>query len=336
MGKRSKVAAAVDYDPEDEYFGDDGTRAKKTSSKREMNYLDDLDFLKARLDEEGLGKGLKTSRKELGMLSQEDASEAESWKGELEDDFEFVDNQNSADEESASSGAEEFVIRKQPRVTDYERGQQVKNQLNAWDDVLTLRMKLQPLLNAVDDLEAKTSRSQRRQLLCMLESLNDDLQSFLSSDLCTEAEQITSQLLQNVSQVYAENHTPALNLKIISKSGWQQVCDIFSPSSTMALSKLRSRAFNAGSYSDGDFYQSLLREWAERTNDNLTGVMGVLVLRKERKHREGVDPRASKGRKINYEVHERLCNFMVPRRSAAQWSDAKIDDFFRSIIGAGN
>ena len=48
-----------------------------------------------------------------------------------------------------------------------------------------------------------------------------------------------------------------------------------------------------------------------------------------------VDTKASKGRKLRYEVHEKLQNFMVPIPLAANggWHEEKIDELFSSIMG---
>ena len=51
------------------------------------------------------------------------------------------------------------------------------------------------------------------------------------------------------------------------------------------------------------------------------------------KRKKTVDTRASKGRKLRYQVHEKLQNFMVPiptQRGA--WHDEQIDELFASLL----
>ncbi|KAF8271594.1 apoptosis-antagonizing transcription factor [Lactarius quietus] len=68
-------------------------------------------------------------------------------------------------------------------------------------------------------------------------------------------------------------------------------------------------------FDDTDFYQQLLRD------------------KKSKKH---VDTKASKGRKLRYEVHEKMQNFMVPVPLAAGgWHEAQIDELFGSLLGKG-
>lgn len=66
--------------------------------------------------------------------------------------------------------------------------------------------------------------------------------------------------------------------------------------------------FDADTYDDSDFYQLLLREFLD-ANSAQVQVANPAVT----KMRKRVDRRASKGRKIRYDIHEKLVNFMAPR-----------------------
>lgn len=48
-----------------------------------------------------------------------------------------------------------------------------------------------------------------------------------------------------------------------------------------------------------------------------------------------MDTKASKGRKLRYEVHEKLQNFMVPVTPRGAWHDEQIDELFSSLMGKG-
>jgi len=72
-------------------------------------------------------------------------------------------------------------------------------------------------------------------------------------------------------------------------------------------------------FDDTDFYQQLLRELIENglasidPSDNLALSKHYLATKKLRiKMHKNVDRRSSKGRKIKYEVQQKLVNFMVP------------------------
>jgi len=46
-----------------------------------------------------------------------------------------------------------------------------------------------------------------------------------------------------------------------------------------------------------------------------------------------VETKASKGRKLRYEIHEKLQNFMVPVPVRGTWHDEQIDELFASFMG---
>lgn len=62
-------------------------------------------------------------------------------------------------------------------------------------------------------------------------------------------------------------------------------------------------------FDDAEFYQTLLKEFIE---SGVAGSMGGSAALRTTKRRKIVDRRASKGRKIRYQVHEKLVNFMTP------------------------
>ncbi|KAI0033667.1 apoptosis-antagonizing transcription factor [Vararia minispora EC-137] len=92
-------------------------------------------------------------------------------------------------------------------------------------------------------------------------------------------------------------------------------------------------------FDDTDFYQQLLRDVIDaRGADGGGGGSGQadwVLTQRQRKARKKVDTKASKGRKLRYEVHERLQNFMVPVPLAGGWHEAQIDELFASLLGKG-
>ncbi|EEB91876.1 hypothetical protein MPER_09697, partial [Moniliophthora perniciosa FA553] len=61
-------------------------------------------------------------------------------------------------------------------------------------------------------------------------------------------------------------------------------------------------------FDDTDFYQQLLRDVID--SRDASGATNWMVAQKERREKKKVDTKASKGRKIRYEVHDKLRNFM--------------------------
>ncbi|PCH44385.1 TRAUB-domain-containing protein [Wolfiporia cocos MD-104 SS10] len=91
-------------------------------------------------------------------------------------------------------------------------------------------------------------------------------------------------------------------------------------------------------FDDLDFYQQLLRDVIRARGGDGGGEQDWMAQQRERKARKKlkVDTKASKGRKLRYEVHTKLQNFMVPVPVASgAWHDEQIDGLFSSLLGAG-
>ncbi|KAJ5375825.1 Apoptosis-antagonizing transcription factor C-terminal [Penicillium concentricum] len=100
-------------------------------------------------------------------------------------------------------------------------------------------------------------------------------------------------------------------------------------------------------YDDGAFYQSLLRDLVEQrmsSSDSMTSgfdnlhqlpsrlpIHPITGMRNDKVKRD-IDTRASKGRKMKYNVHEKLQNFMAPD-DRGSWSTRARDEFFASLLG---
>ncbi|PWY83777.1 TRAUB-domain-containing protein [Aspergillus sclerotioniger CBS 115572] len=103
-------------------------------------------------------------------------------------------------------------------------------------------------------------------------------------------------------------------------------------------------------YDDTVFYQSLLRDLVEQrmsSSDAITNgldtlhiqlptrggaaVHPVTGMRKDKVKRD-VDTRASKGRKMRFDVHEKLQNFMAPEERGS-WTKHAREEFFASLLG---
>ncbi|KAI8916083.1 apoptosis-antagonizing transcription factor [Gorgonomyces haynaldii] len=91
-------------------------------------------------------------------------------------------------------------------------------------------------------------------------------------------------------------------------------------------------------FDDSDYYQQLLKELIEsRMNDSEDPVQLQLKLQQmqqlqSKKNKKKVDTKASKGRKIRYQVHEKLQNFMTSEPRGT-WHDEMIDELFANLFG---
>jgi protein AATF/BFR2 len=90
-------------------------------------------------------------------------------------------------------------------------------------------------------------------------------------------------------------------------------------------------------FDDDDFYHQLLRELIDRKTSNVTDPVQLsrhwLQIQKLRsKLKRNVDTRASKGRKIRYDVHPKLVNFMASYDNSEMTENA-INELMSSLFG---
>ncbi|KAJ7281886.1 apoptosis antagonizing transcription factor-domain-containing protein [Mycena rebaudengoi] len=88
-------------------------------------------------------------------------------------------------------------------------------------------------------------------------------------------------------------------------------------------------------FDDTDFYQQLLRDIIDSRGNGGPGGDDWMGVQKQKKAKKKVDTKASKGRKLRYEVHEKLQNFMVPVPVTGMWHEEQIDELFSSLMGRG-
>ncbi|TFK25599.1 TRAUB-domain-containing protein [Coprinopsis marcescibilis] len=87
-------------------------------------------------------------------------------------------------------------------------------------------------------------------------------------------------------------------------------------------------------FDDTDFYQKMLRDIIDsRGGDGKNA--DWIAIQKQKKAKKEVDTKASKGRKIRYQVHEKIQNFMVPVIPVGAWHDEQVDELFSSLLGKG-
>ncbi|KIK96501.1 hypothetical protein PAXRUDRAFT_10787 [Paxillus rubicundulus Ve08.2h10] len=88
-------------------------------------------------------------------------------------------------------------------------------------------------------------------------------------------------------------------------------------------------------FDDTDFYHRLLRDVIDSRGNGSSGNDDWVAMQKQKKAKKKVDTKASKGRKLRYEVHEKIQNFMVPVAVQGSWHEEQIDELFASLLGKG-
>lgn len=88
-------------------------------------------------------------------------------------------------------------------------------------------------------------------------------------------------------------------------------------------------------FDDTDFYRLQLKDLVDRrmadsANTDVSGIKWAVTKAKVKKN---IDTKASKGRKLRYQVQEKIQGFDAPRPGAFSWSDEKTDELFSSLFG---
>ncbi|KAK6198499.1 protein BFR2 [Scheffersomyces amazonensis] len=89
-------------------------------------------------------------------------------------------------------------------------------------------------------------------------------------------------------------------------------------------------------FDDEDFYRVLLNDLVDKKIQSSNPAAGLtLTIRsaqKAQKFKKNVDTKASKGRKLKYQVQEPISNFESSKGNW-KWDDNQIDEFFASLLG---
>ena len=98
----------------------------------------------------------------------------------------------------------------------------------------------------------------------------------------------------------------------------------------------RQQNYDAEIFDDDDFYHQLLKQLIDsKTSDSADSLSiskkWLEVQQLRRKMKRKVDTRGSKGRKLRYETHKQLLNFMAPEKTFEMTEDAK-DELFASLF----
>lgn len=91
-------------------------------------------------------------------------------------------------------------------------------------------------------------------------------------------------------------------------------------------------------YDDDDFYHQLLRDLIEYKSSDITDPVQlskqwIKLQNMRHKMKRKIDTRATKGRRIRYNVHNKLINFMAPITINDMWTDHAKNELYNSLFG---
>ncbi|KAK6143170.1 hypothetical protein DH2020_023518 [Rehmannia glutinosa] len=244
---------------------------------------------------------------------------------------------------------------KRHKDEDLQKGQAVKNQRALWDKTLEFRFLLQKPFSSSNRLPQEPIRS----LFCDTDSEVSEAYSDLVAsskktlDCIMELQQkfeagnsngdVDEEWLQ-ISQM--QSRMASFRNKSIDK--WQRKTQV---TTGAAAIKDKLHAFNQEPDStenikqeetyangdpelldDSDFYQQLLKEFFETIDPSSSETAFCALKRLQTKKRKIVDRRASKSRKIRYNVHEKIVNFMAPRPTDVPPMASKLFENFIVLV----
>ncbi|OMJ09119.1 Protein BFR2, partial [Smittium culicis] len=196
-------------------------------------------------------------------------------------------------------------------------------------DIATLKNK-----RAIDNVDA---------LWQSIEARNKRIKSFRDSTLSkwdTRINLLPSNLSSKSLNAFKQNSLQQISSMMENKDRLVKRTNLARIDYNFLIPKLEiSEKSFSGIFDDTDFYQALLHDLIDaKSQSSKTGSSLDTGLHKSIKNKgKKVDTKASKGRKIRYQVHEKLENFMAPSSSStAPWTNDQIFELYNSLLGTTN
>lgn len=100
----------------------------------------------------------------------------------------------------------------------------------------------------------------------------------------------------------------------------------------------RIQEYDPEIYDDDDFYHQLLRDLIEYKSSDVTDPVQlsnqwIQLQNMRKKMKMKVDTRATKGRRVRYNIHNKLVNFMAPVTVYDTWTDSAKNELYNSLFG---
>ena len=305
-------------------------------------------------DEEPFGSIPQESDHSISDNESESSSETESNKKTQELISLELEKQNQEETKMALKMSESAK-------SNIEKGRRVRNQLRVYESILDDRIRIQPLLASAnrlprisfDCLEAKNGVTN---IIHSLMDLSANLMSSLGlqtrkrkqTDDLTELFNEIRQLDESFQSYQTEtldkwfSKTSVTNLKTINQPPTTQI-----KNTLLDMDRLREKtrlnrsdlviigstavSSSVEIYDDTDFYTQLLREYIASKDPNSS--LHSVAVKKSVGRRKIVDTRASKGRKVRFDIHDKLVGFTAPTPCFG-WHDEMINEFFSGLFGS--
>lgn len=150
-----------------------------------------------------------------------------------------------------------------------------------------------------------------------------------------------NQILSDKKRLIKRTQLKRSDYEVIGKKEEEEKEDVDEDDELIAKKSTNHRnVYDPEIFDDDDFYHQMLRELiSTKTSSDGDGAMDSISLSRKwleiqkmrSKMKKKVDTRASKGRKIRFETHKELVNFMAPVINRDMTDGAK-DDFFSSLF----
>ncbi|XP_067209135.1 protein AATF-like isoform X2 [Linepithema humile] len=100
----------------------------------------------------------------------------------------------------------------------------------------------------------------------------------------------------------------------------------------------RIQEYDPEIYDDNDFYHQLLKDLIEYKSSDVTDPIQlskqmIRLQNMRTKMKRKIDTRATKGRRVRYNVHTKLVNFMAPITVYDTWTDSAKNELYSSLFG---
>lgn len=237
-----------------------------------------------------------------------------------------------------------FIARREhTEPKTFLKARQCQQQKRIWDDLLELSIYVQRL---VSTKEHQCSISDHDHHLSRCISELEQVQRILvhhHEQPCTTTEE-EEEDEPDVSRLYGQTQEwetsviePILaelthknvpshhstRLAVMDQTILTQVNEVCQDPSRWKRKALRE---DTGTYDDVEFYHQLLREFVEASGNQYSSSY------KRKSKRKKVDTKANKGKKIRYEIHAKLENYMVPSRRFEHRTNFDHEGLYRSIF----
>lgn len=253
--------------------------------------------------------------------------------------------------------------------SDVEKGKAVSAQMKVYENLLDIRIQGQKILNATNKLSADEPQSSTvllpllnevlslRRLLAgeqveaSKEDLHEEAKATTLIDLAKQSDAMDRELARKrdstltkwsrkVELSSGKNALQSNKFKSLGQSAALQVNTVLADMERLTKRTKVDRSSyglddsHAWLFDDTDFYRLLLKDLVDRRMADSTAAAGLKwkAAASVSKQKKKVDTKASKGRKLRYNVMEKVQGFDAPR-NVFTWSDKQAEDLYSGLLG---